>query len=94
MIVTHFFLYLSVEAKTNKWSLMDCAYRWCNITCDIGSGSIVESVEEDDLADSKSFLFRIFWDKCGGRNGGLLMDDGKDPNSSKLGIKVVQSSEA
>ena len=47
-----------------------------------------------DLAAAKSFLFKMLCDKCGGKNGGLLTDDGKGPNSSKLGIMVVQSSEA
>ena len=64
---------------------MDWAYKWCSITWEIGSGSIVDST-----VDTLGVLFNILCERWGGKNGGLLQ---VGPKLSRLGGTWVQSSE-
>ena len=67
-MVTHFFLYRAVVAMTSIWSRIDWAYKWFNITWEVGSGSNTGSLL------SVTSLFSTILSKCGGKIGGPEVD--------------------
>ena len=83
-MVTHFFLYRAVVAMTSIWSRIDWAYKWFNITWEVGSGSNTGSLL------SVTSLFSTMLSKCGGKIGGpevvVECPPLDDLNSSKFGL--------
>ena len=79
-MVTHFFLYRAVVAMTSIWSRIDWAYKWFNITWEVGSGSNTGSLL------SVTSLFSTMLSKCGGKIGGPECPPLEDFWSSKFGL--------